>query len=244
MPFNSFNSFSPNSWQQYINPTMYNTPSVFTTGINYTPPSIDYTNTYNNYGLNNTWQTNFNGPNFDTFNWTLKPTQNKKSNNDKKPSIKKESKSLQIDLANKAKSYLGKVNSDAEGNRLFSPNAANQAWCADFVTYVTKDTFGSSLPSDFGSSSVSELRTWAENKNCYLSIPTSNKADFIKKNVKVGDIMIEKNDGKSHTGIVTKVNSDGSFETVEGNCSNKVATKTYSADSTTLSGFISLEKYA
>lgn len=82
MPFNSFNSFSPNSWQQYINPTMYNTPSVFTTGINYTPPSIDYTNTYNNYGLNNTWQTNFNGPNFDTFNYSthINSTSNIKSN--------------------------------------------------------------------------------------------------------------------------------------------------------------------
>ena len=56
--------------------------------------------------------------------------------------------------------------------------------------------------------------------------------------------MIEKNGGKSHTGIVTKVNSDGSFEVVEGNCSNKVAIQKYKATSPTLSGFISMDKYA
>ena len=56
--------------------------------------------------------------------------------------------------------------------------------------------------------------------------------------------MIEKKTGKSHTGIVKKVNADGSFETVEGNCSNSVTTRTYAANSPTLSGFISLEQYA
>ena len=56
--------------------------------------------------------------------------------------------------------------------------------------------------------------------------------------------MIEKRGGKSHTGIVTKVNPDGSFETVEGNTSNSVGARKYSANSPTLSGFISLEQYA
>lgn len=225
---------------------MYNTPSIFNCVSNLPNPTFNFNNSFigSETSFNNWQNSGFYGPNFDTFDWSLKITEDKKPTKNKKTIVKTESKALQINLANKAKSYLGKVNSDAEGNRLFSPKGASQAWCADFVTYVTKDTFGNSLPSDFGSSSVSELRAWAENKDCYMAIPTSNKADFIKKNVKVGDIMIEKKDGKSHTGIVTKVNSDGSFETVEGNCSNKVATRTYSADSTTLSGFITLEKYA
>lgn len=151
--------------------------------------------------------------------------------------------SLLSDLAVKAKSYVGKVNSDKEGNRLFS-NGQKQAWCADFVTKVTKDTFGSKLPSSFGSSAVSELRNWGIQNNCYTEMPASEKAKFIADNVKVGDIMIEKEGGKSHTGIVTKVNKDGSFETVEGNCDDKVQTRSYTADSNTLSGFVSLEKYA
>ena len=241
--FNCFNSFSPISWfQQYNNPMMFNSPSIFSS-INTMPmpmPTSNFNNIFTEYNTSlNNWQTtDYSMPNFDTFDWTYK------SSDKKKTITRKESTSLQIDLANNAKSYIGKVNSDAEGNRLFSPKGASRAWCADFVTSVTRKTFGSSLPSDFGSSSVSELRSWAKDKDCYLSIPTTNKAEFIKKNVKVGDIMIEKAGGKSHTGIVTKVNSDGSFETVEGNCSNKVASRTYSADSATLSGFISLEKYA
>lgn len=151
--------------------------------------------------------------------------------------------SLQLDLAQNAFAYVGKVNSDREGNRLFS-NGSRQAWCADFVTYVTKDTFGNRLPSDFGSSSVSGLRDWASRNDCYFNVPTSNRKSFIKENVHVGDIMIEKRNGKSHTGIVKEVADDGSwFKVVEGNSSNKVQTVTYAANSSTLSGFISLDKY-
>ena len=190
--------------------------------VNWDTQSINYSfdNIFNNY--------NFNMPTIgDTF---TRSTKN--------------STSLQLSLADKAKSYLGKVNSDAEGNRLFS-NGKSQAWCADFVSYVTKETFGSKLPSSFKNfSSVSSLRQWGKNNGCYSEVPASGKADFIAKNVKVGDIMIEKDGGKSHAGIVTKVNSDGSFETVEGNCGNKVAIQHYTADSLTLSGFISLDKYA
>lgn len=147
------------------------------------------------------------------------------------------------DLAQNALSYVGRVNSDREGNRLFS-NGRNQAWCADFVTSVTRDTFGSKLPSSFGSSSVSGLQSWGRSHDCYLDVTSaSDKAEYIAQNVKVGDIMIEKRGGKSHTGIVTKVNPDGSFETVEGNCSNKVKTRSYSANSSTLSGFVTLDSY-
>lgn len=162
---------------------------------------------------------------------------------------------LQRDLVNNALSWVGKVNNDATGNKLFSPNGKSQAWCADFATYNTKKSFGSKLPSDFGwatrngvkycPSQVWGLMYWAEDNNCYLDVTSaSNKADFIAKNVKLGDIMIEKRGGKSHTGIVINVNSDGSFETVEGNTSDKVAKRKYTANSSTLSGFVSLDRYA
>ena len=67
----NFNFFSPNSWfQQYSNPMMLNSPSVFDIGSNFSLPTVGYTNMYNSYGLDNSWQNNFYGPNFDTFNFT------------------------------------------------------------------------------------------------------------------------------------------------------------------------------
>lgn len=227
MPYQSFQSL--NSFQQPISNyqnTDFLSPSSFSaSNFNYSG------NLWNQAGFNT--MPSFN---FDSFS-----PSNARINTDKNSN--KKATSLQLKLVSKAKSYIGKVNSDAEGNRLFSPNGTSQAWCADFVTYNTKATFGNKLPQSFGSSSVSGLRSWAESNDCYLKVPSSGKAEYISKNIKPGDIMIEKSGGKSHTGIVTKVNSDGSFETVEGNCSNKVKTMKYSANSSTLSGFISLAKY-
>lgn len=204
---------------------------------------------FSDFFSNNIWNTSFNqnmnynfnsnlSNVFDNYTFTMSPI------GDTFTPSKKESTSLQLSFANKAKSYINKVNSDQEGNRLFS-SGKSQAWCADFVSFNAIETFGNKLPSSFRHfSSVSELRNWGDNNNCYLKVPSDNRADFIAQNVKIGDIMIEKDGGKSHTGIVTKVNSDGSFETVEGNCGNKVATRTYEPNSKTLSGFISLEKYS
>lgn len=203
-----------------------------TTNI-FAPPTQQHWNSgsfsdFLNFTFNFSPQTNWNNTN-----WGMSDTFTRSSNN-----------SIRLQLADKAKSYVGRVNSDREGNRLFSAGKS-QAWCADFVSYNIKQTYGSNLPSSFKHfSSVSDLRNWGEQNNCYKKVPSNNKASFIANNVKVGDIMIEQNSGKSHTGIVTKVNSDGSFEVVEGNCSNKVAIQKYKANSATLSGFISMDKYA
>lgn len=151
-------------------------------------------------------------------------------------------------LINFAKSFVGRVNSDREGNRIFS-NGRSQAWCADFVTYCVKKVFGNKLPADFGSSAVSGIKSWGEKHGCYLKAPYENgkaaMANFLKTKVKPGDIMIEKRNGKSHTGIVTYVDPNGKyFKTVEGNASNSVKERTYNADSKTLSGFVSLSQFA
>ena len=187
---------------------------------------------------NNIWANKFNNYKYN-FNYKLHTPQLGDTFN---YTQKRNKISLQANLADTAKSYLGKVNSDREGNKLFSGGRA-QPWCADFVSYITKETYRSKLPSSFTNfSSVSALRQWGKNNNCYQEVPKTNKAEYIAQNVKVGDIMIEKKGGKSHTGVVTKVNPDGSFETVEGNCGNKVAAQRYSANSRTLSGFISIDR--
>lgn len=246
-----WSNINPTNWSIGSAVNWHSTiPTVFNNTIfNWNPPAFLADNINTNHQTINlpsfdilAFDTNISPTNigFDTFNRTTstpRTTTRTSTHRSKNPS------SLQLSLVDNAKYYVGKVNSDSEGNRLFS-NGVQQAWCADFVTHVARDTFGTALPSDFGSSAVSGLRSWAQNNDCYTEVPSSNKADFIRKNVKPGDIMIEKKNGKSHTGIVTKVNDDGSFETVEGNCSNSVTTRTYAANSSTLSGFISLEQYA
>ncbi len=139
-------------------------------------------------------------------------------------------------------SFVGVINNDAQGNAEFSPGGVSQHWCADFVTSITKRAYqakGMSIPSGFGSSSVLGLQTWGKDSGVYLStVGSSNKASLIANNVRPGDIMIQLENGASHTGIVTKVYPDGSFDTVEGNSSDAVKERHYSADSNILSGFI------
>ena len=139
-------------------------------------------------------------------------------------------------------SFVGVINSDAQGNAEFSPGGVSQAWCADFVTSITKRAYeakGMQVPSGCGSSAVAGLRSWGQSNNVYLDTASnSNKANAIAQNVKPGDIMIQERNGASHTGIVTKVYSDGSFDTVEGNSSDAVKARHYTADSSVLSGFV------
>lgn len=155
---------------------------------------------------------------------------------------------LKYTLAQNAKYYDGRIKTDAQGNKEFSPGGIRQHWCCDFVSSLVRKTYGQKLPSTFKHfSAVSDLRDWAIREDCYKKAPKATnieaRKDFIKQNVKVGDIQIEK-EGKSHTGIVTFVASDGSYYRVtEGNSGNKVQTVTYHCNSPTLSGFVKFDKF-
>ncbi len=144
-------------------------------------------------------------------------------------------------VVSNARSYLGYKESDGS-YKLFT-DGRTEAWCADFVTHVVEETCeetGKPKPSGFGSSSVSGLRDWGIQNGCYLQTDNkSNKGDVIAQNVKPGDVVIFKN-GISHTGIVESVNSDGSFTTIEGNTSDKVAERHYAANDSRVSGFVQL----
>ena len=138
-----------------------------------------------------------------------------------------------------AKKYLG-YNEKNGSYKLFT-GGKNHAWCADFSTYVVKEAFrgaGKSLPSGFGSSSVSGLMSWAKQKGCFLQTAGMvNKSGIIKNKVKTGDLVIFKNGGRSHVGIVESIGADGRINTIEGNTSNKVARRSYSANDRTITGF-------
>jgi len=149
-------------------------------------------------------------------------------------------KGLGKSIIKTAAKYLGF--NEANGSYKKFTNGRTEAWCADFVTYVTKEAFraaGKSIPAGFGSPSVSGLRDWGIRTGRYMQTAgKSNKAGLIAKNVKPGDIIIFKNQGASHTGIVEKVDSNGTIHTIEGNTSNKVARRTYAANNGRISGFI------
>ena len=120
-------------------------------------------------------------------------------------------------------------------------------WCTDFVSYVVKESYRNQnrpIPQRFGTHDVEELKLWAQSHNSDAKfLRTSNiakKGEFIKQNIKPGDIFILNENGASHTGFVSRVNDDGSFITIEGNRDDMVKSYTYSPDFDQLSGFIRL----
>ena len=135
-------------------------------------------------------------------------------------------------IVDTAMKYLGYKESN--GSYLKFTQGRVEAWCADFVTYVVKETLGSDTPAGFGSAAVSGLRDWGKANGRYISISQWSQ-------VKPGDIMIQKSNGASHTGIVTKVDPDGTIHTIEGNTSDMVAERTYKPGNSgynKISGFV------
>ena len=124
-----------------------------------------------------------------------------------------------VDLA---KSFIGKNEYDGSADIFWKEQGVNWSsskmpWCAAFVSYVLKNS-----GVDFGRAytfSVSGLRQWGESNNKFISGSCANSS-----NVKPGDVVIWKGGYfSSHTGIVTAVYDDGTYDTIEGNSSNKVA---------------------
>ncbi len=161
--------------------------------------------------------------------------------------IGKASEGLGSDTIQNAIKYLGM--NEADGSYKKFTNGRVEAWCADFVSYVVKETYeqnGKKLPEGFGSASVARLQSWAKENGCYTQTSdkdTSSRGNFIANNIKTGDIIIFQDNGASHTGLVESIDPDGTIHTIEGNTSNQVARRTYDPNKNTISGFIQLDKY-
>lgn len=109
-----------------------------------------------------------------------------------------------------------------------------QAWCADFVSTA----FAKSGGSPWGhQSSVQGILDWGRrNPGHFIS---ARDAQSNPSRIKPGDVVIWKQNGRSHTGIVTQVHGDGTFSTIEGNTSNKVAQRHGNRlNSSQLTGFV------
>ena len=108
-------------------------------------------------------------------------------------------------------------------------NGRTEAWCADFVTYVTKKAFlanGKSVPTGFGSPAVRNLKQWGIDNNCYTTDVSKAKS---------GDVVIF---NRSHTGIVKEI-KNGKIYTIEGNTSKgTVAERTHTAKD--INGFVQI----
>lgn len=128
-------------------------------------------------------------------------------------------------IVNTALKYKGYNEKDGSYKKF--TGGRSEAWCADFVTYVTKEAFranGKSVPTGFGSPAVKNLKQWGKDNNCYIT-------DVSK--AKPGDVVIF---NKSHTGIVKEVR-DGKVYTIEGNTSKgTVAERTHTSKD--INGFV------
>ena len=168
----------------------------------------------------------------------LKP----KPNPEDKPKLS--TKEFNTALVSNFEKYIG----CKEGDKTYKKFSSSPEWCADFVSYVVKETYkekGLPIPKNFGSHRVEKIKQWGIKNNKYLStVGKENKAQFIAQNIKPGNLMILRENNASHIGIVTKVNKDGSFETIEGNVTYKgvdsVVRQKYNANYADLSGFVRL----
>jgi hypothetical protein len=107
-----------------------------------------------------------------------------------------------------------------------------QAWCADFVSTAYKNTGGS----PFGhQSSVQGILDWGRRNDRFLP---AGSARGNPGQLAVGDVVVWKQNGRSHVGLLTGVNQNGTFNTIEGNTINRVARRTHSFGSNQLTGFV------
>ena len=112
-------------------------------------------------------------------------------------------------------------------------------WCGSFVSWCYGAGQGLNNSNTFGYDRSSQsIREKAEKAGCY----STKSSGYTPK---VGDLMVLKyqNNSGGHLGIVVGVNSDGSFETVEGNLNNEVKKVHRSMDTKNLHGFVRMNEW-
>jgi uncharacterized protein (TIGR02594 family) len=106
-------------------------------------------------------------------------------------------------------------------------------WCSYFVSYIAKNAGAPVGAGGNGTGYVPTLEAWGKQQNRWI--------DHGAQTPQPGDIAIFDwgGDGVAdHTGIVEKVDADGTVHTIEGNSSNAVKRREYSASDTDIKGFV------
>lgn len=156
----------------------------------------------------------------------------------------KQNKSTEIEKAIAlAQSQIGVAevngtNNSAEINKYRGGSANGTPWCASFTSWCYGRGQNTTNNKTFGySSSSQEIRQKAEAANVY-----SPKSSGYKP--VAGDLMILRYaDGTGHVGIIEKTNSDGTFDVIEGNMSDKVCRKKRSMSTENLHGFVRMNDW-
>ena len=98
-----------------------------------------------------------------------------------------------------------------------------QPWCADFVSQAYANSPGGS---PFGhQSSVAGILGWGRQNGRFFD---AGSAAGNPGMLRPGDIATWKSNGKSHVGLVTGINENGTFNTIEGNTGDAVRRRTHS----------------
>lgn len=111
-------------------------------------------------------------------------------------------------------------------------------WCASFVSWCYGRGQNSNNNKTFGYSASSQnIRRQAESAGVYSKAGSGYTP-------KAGDLMILKySENSGHIGIVESVNSDGTFNVIEGNTSNQVKRKVRSMNTDNLHGFVRMDEW-
>lgn len=215
MPF-GFNFFGC----QPMNPFCNFAPSIFNFTPQYSTPK------YNDvFGL-------FSQP---SFNFSFDKTSNEAS----KSSVNKSKGRLGAKMLEHAKKYIGKVNSDAEGNRLFSPGGKAQGWCYDFIRSMFIETNADVAKIFKTTSYPPDAKNEAIKQGAYVKNPKAS-------DLHPGDILVTEGKGPSglHVGLVDRV-ENGKIYIVAGNSSkNSVSESSYALNSSKVYGVIQTDKLA
>lgn len=106
-------------------------------------------------------------------------------------------------------------------------------WCAYFVSWLAKTAGAPVGASGNGTGYVPTLEAWGKQEGRYTARGAGTPNP--------GDIVIINWGGRGvadHTGIVEKVDPDGTVHTIEGNSSDAINRRSYSATSSDLQGFV------
>jgi uncharacterized protein (TIGR02594 family) len=106
-------------------------------------------------------------------------------------------------------------------------------WCAYFVSWLAKEAGAPIGASGNGTGYVPTLQAWGKQTNRYF--------EFGAQQPQPGDIVIfdwGSRGTADHTGIVERVGQDGTIHTIEGNSSDRVQRRSYSASTNDIAGYV------
>lgn len=138
-----------------------------------------------------------------------------------------------VDAVNWALSQTGVNERDNPGTVRSYCQGRNESWCANFASTAFEKTGGSPWGHQ---PSVQGILNWGRNHSGHFM--SANEARQDPSKLKVGDVVVWKQNGASHVGLLKSIGKNGTFTTIEGNTSDRVASRTHNFRDSKLTGFV------